>query len=77
MATRQVNIRLDEQLDQRLETLAARTGRSKAFYASEAIEGFLDDWEDFFLAKDALTEFRESGEPAIDVDDIDFGALSE
>ena len=43
MATRQVNVRLDEELDRRLEQLAVRTGRSKAFYATEAIAGFLDD----------------------------------
>lgn len=77
MATKQLNIRLDEELDRRLEALAARTGRTKAFYAGEAIEGFLDDWEDYFLAKDALTEFRESGEPSIPVDGIDFAGLGE
>ncbi len=75
MATRQFNLRLDEELDRRLEALAARTGRSKAFYAGEAIQGFLDDWEDYFLAKDALDEFRDSNAEAIDVDTIDFGAL--
>lgn len=75
MATKQLNVRLDEELDRRLEALAARTGRSKAFYASEAIEGFLDDWEDYFLAKDALGEFRDADEAAIDVDTIDFGSL--
>lgn len=77
MATKQLNVRLDEELDRRLSALAERTGRSKAFYAGEAIEGFLEDWEDHFLAKDALAEFRESGEPAIDVDDVDFRTLGE
>ncbi len=77
MTTKQLNIRLDEELDRRLGALAARTGRTKAFYAGEAIEGFLEDWEDYFLAKDALAEFRESGEAAIDADDVDFGALGE
>lgn len=75
MATKQLNIRLDEELDQRLEQLAARTGRSKAFYASEAIEGFLDDWEDYYLAKDELETFRDADEGAIDVDAIDWDTL--
>lgn len=75
MATRQLNIRLDERLDRRLEALAARTGRTKTFYASEAIADFLEDWEDYFLAKDALEEFRASGDGAIDVDDLDFERL--
>lgn len=77
MATKQLNVRLDEELDRRLEALATRTGRSKAFYASEAIEGFLDDREDYFLAKDALAQFRDSDDVAIDVDTIDFGSLGE
>lgn len=77
MATRQLNVRLNEELDRRLEALASRTGRSKSFYAGEAIEGFLDDWEDYFLAKDALAEYRESDETSIDVDTIDFGSLGE
>lgn len=73
--SRQFNVRLDDELDRRLEALATRTGRSKAFYATEAIHGFLDDWEDYFLAKDALAEFRDSDEAAVDVDDVDFGSL--
>ena len=75
MTTKQLNIRLDERLDRRLEALAARTGRTKTFYAREAIAGFLEDWEDYFLAKDALEEFRASGEDAIDVDRLDFERL--
>jgi RHH-type rel operon transcriptional repressor/antitoxin RelB len=77
VSTKQLNVRLDEDLDRRLEELAARTGRTKAFYASEAIEEFLDDHEDYYLAKDALAEFRDSDETSIDVDTIDFGALPE
>ncbi|MCR6712606.1 MAG: TraY domain-containing protein [Demequina sp.] len=75
MATRQFNLRLDAALDERLEALAARTGRTKAFYAVEAIESFLNDREDYYLAKDALQEFRDSGEASISVDEIDFGSL--
>jgi len=71
MATKQLNIRLDEELDRRLEALAVRTGRTKAFYAGEAIRGFIDDWEDYYLAKDALGEFRDSDEAAVDVDQVD------
>ncbi|MBX3030200.1 MAG: TraY domain-containing protein [Chloroflexi bacterium] len=77
MTTKQLNIRLDARLDRRLEALAARTGRTKTFYATEAIAGFLEDWEDYFLAKDALEEFRASGDDAIDVDSLDFERLGE
>jgi len=77
MATKPLNIRLDEELDRRLEALAARNGRTKAFYAGEAIEEFLDACEEHFLVKDALAEFRESRDDAISVDDVDFGSLGE
>jgi RHH-type rel operon transcriptional repressor/antitoxin RelB len=71
MGTKQNNVRLDEATDARLEHLAARTGRTKSFYINEAIEGFLEDYEDYYLAKDALDEFRQSDDAAIDIDTID------
>lgn len=75
MAKTQLNLRIDEALDSRLEALAARTGRTKAFYASEAIAEFLEDHEDYFLAKDALEEFRQSDDAAVLLEDVDWAAL--
>lgn len=75
MAKTQLNLRIDEALDRRLEALAARTGRTKAFYASEAIAEFLEDHEDYFLAKDALEEFRQSDDAAVLLEDVDWAAL--
>ena len=43
-------LRLPEELERRLEALAQRTGRSKSFYAREAITEHLDDLEDAYLA---------------------------
>lgn len=74
MAKTQMNVRIDEELDSRLDALAKRTGRTKSFYAVEAIKDFLDDQEDYFLAKDSLAEFRNSGETAIDMDDVDWNS---
>ena len=51
-------VRLDKELEDRLERLAAKTGRTKTFYAREAIETHLDDLEDFFLAEERLKDFR-------------------
>ena len=75
MAKTQMNVRIDEELDRRLDALAKRTGRTKSFYAVEAIKEFLEDQEDYFLAKDSLAEFRGSGETAIDMEDVDWGGL--
>lgn len=72
MAKTQMNVRIDKELASRLDALAKRTGRTKTFYAVEAIKEFLEDQEDYFLAKDSLAEFRDSGEAAIDMEDLDW-----
>ena len=43
-------IRLPEDIDQRLESLAERTGRTKTWYAREAILRHLEDMEDTYIA---------------------------
>ena len=52
-------VRLDGEVERRLESLANRTGRTKTFYARAAIEAHLDDLEDFYLAEDRLRAFRD------------------
>jgi len=47
-------IRLPEEIEARLAELAARTGRTKTFYAREAILEHLDDMEDKYLAINRL-----------------------
>ena len=43
-------IRLPEEIETRLAALAARTGRTKTFYAREAILEYIDDMEDKYIA---------------------------
>lgn len=47
-------IRLDPDLEKRLNKLAKKTGRTKTFYARAAIEEYIDDLEDYFLAEDRM-----------------------
>lgn len=47
-------IRLPEEIEARLAELAARTGRTKTFYAREAILEHIDEIEDKYLAIDRL-----------------------
>lgn len=61
-------IRLEKDTEDRLERLALRTGRTKTFYAREAIEAHLDDLEDFYLAEERLRHFRD--EDAISLADL-------
>jgi RHH-type rel operon transcriptional repressor/antitoxin RelB len=51
-------IRLPEKIEKRLERLAKRTGRTKTYYAREAILEYLDDLEDIYLAEKALEDVR-------------------
>ncbi|MEA1923653.1 MAG: TraY domain-containing protein [Pseudomonadota bacterium] len=43
-------IRLPEKFEQRLQALAVKTGRTKSYYAREAIIEHLEDLEDYYLA---------------------------
>lgn len=43
-------IRIAPDIEKRLQELANKTGRSKTYYASEAMTSFLDDIEDKYLA---------------------------
>jgi RHH-type transcriptional regulator, rel operon repressor / antitoxin RelB len=43
-------VRLPSDVEQRLERLAHRTGRTKTFYARQAILTHLDELEDAYLA---------------------------
>jgi len=56
------SIRLTPEIEERLNFLAAQTGRSKAFYLREIIERGLDDMEDYFLAADVLERVRKGKE---------------
>jgi RHH-type rel operon transcriptional repressor/antitoxin RelB len=47
-------LRLPDEIEQRLSDLAAKTGRSKSFYAREAILEHLEELEDAYLAAERL-----------------------
>jgi RHH-type rel operon transcriptional repressor/antitoxin RelB len=44
-------IRLPDTIEERLNNLAAETGRTKTALAREAIVEFIDDLEDYYLAE--------------------------
>ncbi len=58
-------IRLPESIEKRLEKLARRTGRTKTYYAREAILEHLADLEDLYLAEGALERIRRGEERTI------------
>ena len=50
-------IRLDEDLEKRLAALAARTGRTKTYYAREAIKVHMEEMETISSPKSGYATF--------------------
>jgi RHH-type rel operon transcriptional repressor/antitoxin RelB len=63
-------IRLPQSVEKRLEKLARRTGRTKSFYAREAILQHLEDLEDMYLAERALERIRNGEDDAIPLEEV-------
>jgi RHH-type rel operon transcriptional repressor/antitoxin RelB len=58
-------VRLSQEAEERLNRLAARTGRSKAFYLREMIDRGLDDIEDYYLASEVMERIRKGEEDVL------------
>lgn len=65
------SIRLATETDQRLERLAAQTGRSKAYYLREIIERGIEEMEDYYLAADVLERVRKGEERVQSLDEVE------
>lgn len=64
-------IRLPEDIEARLDTLAKRTGRTKTFYAREAIVQHLEDLEDLYLAERVAKRIRSGKESTSSLDEVE------
>jgi RHH-type rel operon transcriptional repressor/antitoxin RelB len=62
-----LGIRLEPELEEKLESLAKETGRSKSYYAREAIRQYLEDREDYLKGIAAL----ERREPTITLAELE------
>jgi RHH-type rel operon transcriptional repressor/antitoxin RelB len=63
-------VRIPRSLDQRLARIAKRTGRAKAYYASKALERYLEDMEDHLLAAASLEEMRTKRKKGHSLDEV-------
>ncbi|MET3583320.1 RHH-type rel operon transcriptional repressor/antitoxin RelB [Mesorhizobium robiniae] len=64
------SVRLAPEIEERLDFLAARTGRSKAYYLRELIERGLEDVEDYYLAAEVLERIRSGEEEVVKSEDF-------
>lgn len=64
-------LRLPVEIEQRLEALAKKTGRSKSFYAREAILEHLDELEAGYLSDTILQRIEKGNERTLTLDELE------
>jgi RHH-type rel operon transcriptional repressor/antitoxin RelB len=65
------SIRLDPAIEKRLDRLAARTGRTKAYYLRELVQRGLEDLEDYYLASATMERVRKGEERIYTLDETE------
>lgn len=63
-------IRLPDSIEKRLARLAKRTGRTKTFYAREAILKHIEDLEDIYDAERAWERIQSGKDKTIPLEDV-------
>jgi RHH-type transcriptional regulator, rel operon repressor / antitoxin RelB len=63
-------IRLPDSIEKRLAKLAKRTGRTKTFYAREAILRYIEDLEDIYDAERAWERILSGKDKTIPLEDV-------
>ena len=65
-----LSLRLPPDIEERLAALAKATGRTKSYYAREAILEHLGNLEDFYLAEQRLQDIQAGKIQAIPLEDV-------
>ena len=65
-----ISLRLPDDVEARLQNLASMTGRSKTFYAIEAICEHIDDLEDLYLAERELEAIRAGKSQTVPLEEV-------
>ena len=69
--SKQTAVRLENETYNRLQALAAQTGRTATYYIREAIETHLEDLEDIYLAEQVLERVRRGEERTYTLDEVE------
>jgi RHH-type transcriptional regulator, rel operon repressor / antitoxin RelB len=64
------SVRLPEDIERRLDKLAEKTGRTKAFYIRELIQSHIEEIEDYYLAADVVERVRKGQERTFSAQDV-------
>ena len=65
-----MSLRLPADVESRLDALSTLTGRSKTFYAVQAIREHIDDLEDAHLSSEVRVRLRAGAEGRIPLSDL-------
>lgn len=63
-------LRLPEDVEQRLDALAQKTGRTKTFYATKAVVEYIQDIEDYYAAEQAFAEYMAGDRTTFSLDEV-------
>lgn len=63
-------IRLPPEIEARLERLAKRTGRTKTYYAREAILEHIEDMEDLYLAEKRYDDILQGRSTTVPLEEV-------
>ncbi|MBL4760577.1 MAG: TraY domain-containing protein [Mariprofundaceae bacterium] len=66
-----ISVRLPSDMEQRLTTLANKTGRKKSFYIKEALIHYLEDLEDIYHAEKALSDIKAGRSNVISMEEME------
>lgn len=65
-----IGVRLKKEIEERLDNLVKKTGRTKSFYIREIIEENLDDLEDIYLSDEVMLRIRAGKEKIYKLDEV-------
>ena len=64
-------LRLPPDVEARLDALARKTGRTKSYYAREAIVEYIDDLEDLYLAQRRYALIEKGKSKTLSLDEVE------
>ena len=64
-------LRLPDELEARLDALARKTGRTKSYYAREAIVEYIDDLEDLYLSQKRYALIEKGKSKTLSLDEME------
>jgi len=65
-----IAVRVPKDIEDRLDRLAKKTGRTKTFYVREAILEHLEELEEVYLAQQVLEDLKAGKEKTVSIEDV-------